>query len=131
VRQLLLITYQVLDILIVRIMGKAHIPRQTRIGKHASILHDGNGLIISPRVVIGDNVTLFHQVTLGNKNGAAPKIGNNVYIGAGAKVIGGITIGDNVSIGANAVVLNDVPSNSLAVGIPAKIKDIHITENAS
>lgn len=122
IRQLLLIIYKFLDILVVKMIGKAQIPCQTKIGKNASIVHDGNGVIISPRVIIGDNVTIFHQVTIGNKNKKAPIIGDNVYIGAGAKILGGIRIGDNVSIGANAVVLDDIPANSIAVGIPAKVK---------
>jgi serine O-acetyltransferase len=52
---------------------------------------------------------------------AFPKIGDNVFIGAGARILGGITIGDNVQIGANAVVLKDVPSGATAVGVPARI----------
>lgn len=120
-RQLLMFIYKILDILVVRVIGKAQIPPQTRIGRNASILHDGNGLIISPRVIIGDNVTIFHQVTIGNKDRKAPKIGNDVQIGAGAKVLGGISVGDGSTIGANAVVLKDVPPFSIAVGIPARI----------
>jgi serine O-acetyltransferase len=77
---------------------------------------------------IGNNVTIMHGVTLGAREMdfhftpySRPIIGNNVFIGAGAKIIGSITIGDYAKIGANAVVLKDVPSHSLAVGIPAKI----------
>jgi serine O-acetyltransferase len=71
---------------------------------------------------LDEYVTLLHQVTIGAKSfGKPPKLGNNVYVGAGAKIIGEITIGNNVKIGANAVVTKDLPSNVTAVGIPAKI----------
>ncbi|PFH87077.1 serine acetyltransferase [Bacillus sp. AFS088145] len=79
------------------------------------------GVVIGRDVVIGDNCKIYQQVTLGEKNGKFPKIGNNVVIFSGAKIIGDIIIGDNVQVGANAVVLHDIPDNSVAVGIPAKI----------
>lgn len=80
-----------------------------------------NGIFIHQNVVIGENCTLFHQVTIGanehrEKFWLAPKIGNSVYIGAGAKLIGNISIGDNCRIGANAVVTKDVPANMTVVG---------------
>lgn len=72
---------------------------------------------------IGNNCQIWQNVTIGVKHsgGPSPIIGNNVKICAGACVLGGITIGDNVTIGANAVVLKDVPDNSIAVGVPAKV----------
>lgn len=73
--------------------------------------HGLYGIIVSHNAVIGENVTIFHQVTIGEGKGGAPTIGNNVYIGAGAKIIGGIKIGNNVNIGANCVVFMDVPDN--------------------
>jgi serine O-acetyltransferase len=69
---------------------------------------------------IGNNCTIYQQVTIGNWNGT-PKIGNNVTIFPGAKVIGNITVGDNVKIGANAVVSKNVPENCTVVGVPAFI----------
>jgi len=75
--------------------------------------------------VIGDNVTLFQGVTLGGtgreRGKRHPTIGNNVTIGAGAKVLGNITIGDNAYIGANAVVLRSVPAEATVVGVPGRI----------
>lgn len=70
---------------------------------------------------IGKNVYVNHLVTVGEKNGKRPIIGNNVELHAGCIVIGGITIGDNAIIGAGAVVTKDVPTNSIAVGNPARI----------
>ena len=89
--------------------------------------HGLNGIFISQKAVIGENCTIFHQVTIGSntlsssKNCGAPKIGDNVYIGCGAKIIGGVTIGDNVRIGANCVVVDDVPDNSTVVMEKARI----------
>ncbi len=89
--------------------------------------HSWYGIFISGGAVIGKNVVIFQQVTIGSntlkgtKKNGSPTIGNNVYIGAGAKIIGGVTIGDNCRIGANAVVYNDMPSNSVAVQQPTRI----------
>lgn len=84
--------------------------------------HHLNGIVISPYAKFGKNVTIFQQVTVGERMGKAPQFGDNVYIGAGAKIIGDIKIGNNVRIGANAVVIRNVPDNADAVGVPAKIK---------
>ncbi|HTL70332.1 MAG TPA: serine O-acetyltransferase EpsC [Candidatus Eisenbacteria bacterium] len=95
-----------------------------RIGKGFFIDH-GMGVVIGETTVIGDNVTIFQGATLGGtgkqRGKRHPTIGNNVVIGAGAKVLGAITIGDFVSIGANAVVLRDVPPNSTVVGVPGRV----------
>lgn len=72
---------------------------------------------------IGKNVYVNHLVTLGEKNGKSPVIGNNVQLHAGCIVIGNVTVGDNAIIGAGAVVVKDVPANSVAVGNPARILD--------
>ncbi|MBV7272145.1 serine O-acetyltransferase EpsC [Clostridium thailandense] len=95
-----------------------------QIGKGLFIDH-GMGVVIGETAEIGDNVTLYHGVTLGgtgkDKGKRHPTVGNNVIIGCGAKVLGPITIGDNVKIGANSVVLEDISSDSTVVGIPAKV----------
>ncbi len=70
---------------------------------------------------IGNNFKTFHNVTVGNNHGGIPTIGNDVFIGVGAVVVGDIKIGNNVSIGTNAVVLKDVPDNAVVVGNPAYI----------
>ena len=94
------------------------------IGKGLFIDH-GIGVVIGETSVIGDNVTLFQGVTLGGtgkeKGKRHPTLGNNVVVGAGAKILGNIHIGDNVSVGANSVVLRDVPPNSTVVGVPGRI----------
>lgn len=94
------------------------------IGKGLFIDH-GTGVVIGETAIIGNNVTLFHGVTLGGtgkeKGKRHPTIGNNVFIGSGAKILGNIIVGDNVKIGANAVILKNVPSNVTIVGVPGKI----------
>ncbi len=85
--------------------------------------HGLNGIFISHDCEIGKNVVIYHQVTIGSKKdgGKAAKIGNNVTIYPGVKIVGeGIEIGDNCIIGANAVVTHSFPSNSVIVGIPAR-----------
>jgi len=95
-----------------------------RIGKGLFIDH-GMGVVIGETSVVGDNVTMYQGATLGGtgkeRGKRHPTIGNNVVIGAGAKVLGNITVGDNVNVGANAVVIRDVPADSTVVGIPGRI----------
>ncbi len=85
----------------------------------------GMGVVIGETAEIGADVTLYHGVTLGgtslNKGKRHPTLGDNVVVGAGAKVLGAIHIGDNSRIGANAVVVKDVPSNSVVVGVPGQV----------
>ena len=80
-----------------------------------------NGIIVSYGAIIGLNCTINQQVTIGQNNEGHPIIGNNVFIGAGARIIGKVRIGNNVKIGANAVVVHDIPDNCTAVGVPAKV----------
>lgn len=95
-----------------------------KIGKRFFIDH-GMGVIVGETSIIGDDVLLYQGVTLGGtgleKGKRHPTVGNNVVIGAGAKILGNITVGDNSYIGANAVVIKDVPPNSTVVGVPGRI----------
>jgi serine O-acetyltransferase len=95
-----------------------------QIGKRLVIDH-GMGVVIGETAIVGDDCLIFHGVTLGGtsqtrKGRRHPKIGNNVMIGAGAKVLGNIEVQNNVKIGANSVVTSDCPSNSTIVGIPGR-----------
>ena len=99
------------------------LPCEVTLGRRFRIDHFG-GIIISGDAIFGDDCIIRNGVTVGLRNTGqrgAPVIGNRVDIGAGAKILGSIHIGDDVAIGANAVVLQDVPPNSIAVGIPARI----------
>lgn len=94
------------------------------IGKGFFIDH-GTGVIIGETAIIGDNVTLYQGVTLGGtgkeQGKRHPTIGDNVMIGAGAKVLGSFTVGENSMIGAGSVILQEVPANSTVVGVPGRI----------
>jgi serine O-acetyltransferase len=103
-----------------------------RIGRGLFIDH-GAGVVIGETAVLGDNVTLFQGVTLGGtgkeRGKRHPTIGNNVVIGAGAKVLGNITVGNHSMVGANAVVVRDVPEHATVVGVPGRVartKDRHV-----
>jgi serine O-acetyltransferase len=97
-----------------------------KLGRRLVIDH-GMGVVIGETAEIGDDCYLYHQVTLGvarTQGGKRhPTIGNNVIIGAGAKVLGPITVGDNARVGSNAVVLDPVPPDTTVVGIPARAVD--------
>lgn len=115
-----------------RLAGKATemttgimIAESATIGRRLVIEHFGN-IIVHGATVIGDDCVIRQGVTIGNRHMnepmAAPKLGNRVQVGAGAKLLGRITIGDDAVIGANAVVVKDVPAGAVAVGVPAQIK---------
>lgn len=95
-----------------------------KIGRRVFIDH-GVGVVIGETAILGDDVIIYQQVTLGgvstSKGKRHPTLENNVVIGAGAKILGNITIGKNSKVGANSVVVNNVPANSTAVGIPARV----------
>lgn len=85
------------------------------------VLIHATGVVINGNVRGGANVYLEHQVTIGAERRQTPVLGSDVFIGAGAKVVGAVTIGDGARIGANAVVVKDVPAHATAVGIPARV----------
>jgi serine O-acetyltransferase len=107
----------------IEIITGISIPAQATIGKGLRIHHFG-GIIVHSAAVVGEHCTIYHGVTLGDRGGwgGAPLVGNRVLIGAGAKLIGEIVIGDDCVIGANAVVRTSVPTDHLAIGVPAVIK---------
>jgi serine O-acetyltransferase len=114
--------YKILRVLS-EILTGIELPCEVTLGRRFVIEHF-SGIIISGDVVFGDDCRIRNGVTVGLRHThqrGSPVIGNRVDIGAGAKVLGPIHIGDDVAIGANAVVITDVPSNSIAVGIPARI----------
>ena len=95
-----------------------------KIGRKLFIDH-GMGIVFGETAEIGDNCTIYHGVTLGGTGKDTgkrhPTLGNNVLIGAGAKVLGPVYIGDNVRVGAGSVVLKNLPANATAVGVPARV----------
>jgi len=108
---------------LVEITTGVSLPAHARIGKGFYIGHFGN-IIIHPDTVMGERCSISHGVTIGVLGGdrpGVPRLGNDVYVGSGAKILGPVTIGDGAVIGANAVVLEDVPAGATAVGVPARI----------
>jgi serine O-acetyltransferase len=96
-----------------------------RIGRRFFIDH-GMGVVIGETAEIGDDVMMYHGVTLGGRSLARvkrhPTVGNRVTIGSGARILGPVTVGDDTQVGANAVVVKDVPSGAVAVGVPAVLR---------
>ena len=114
--------FYLFPVITVRLLTGIQIPKSCKIGPGLRIHHWGM-LILNGGVVIGKNCQLRPGIVIGNlhNDNAVPVIGDDVEIGVGAKVLGGISIGNNSKIGANAVVVRDVPENSTALGVPAKI----------
>ncbi len=100
------------------------IPQDTKIGSGFYIGHFG-GIVVNGQSVIGKNCNISQGVTLGQanrgRNKGYPTLGDNIYIGPGAKIVGSVKIGNNVAIGANCVVTKDIPDNSVVVGIPGEV----------
>lgn len=115
-----------------RLVFGCYIPYTAQIGKNTVLGYGGLGIVIHARCVIGENCVIGPGVTLGgtSHNYEVPKLGNNVLVGAGAKLLGPINIGNNVVIGANAVVTKDILDNTLVAGVPARVlkEDININD---
>lgn len=114
----------VLDLVWLRMIVGAELPPTVKCGAGLRLAHVGRGVTINPRVRIGSNVTIYHRVTLGvigSDKDNVPIIGDNVYLGTAATVIGRVSIGDGAKVGAGATVLNDVPPGHTAVGPKATI----------
>lgn len=105
-----------------RLLFCCQISPGVKIGRNIKLAYGGLGIIIHGNTVIGNDVTIGANVVIGGNfgKGGVPKIGDRVFIGPGAKLLGPITIGNDAMIGANAVVLSDVPPRSVAVGVPAR-----------
>lgn len=99
------------------------VPYTAKIGKDSKFAYGGIGVVIHSQSIIGEKCIIGQGVTIGRKLSpdGIPVIGNNVYISAGSRVLGGITIGSNVIIGANSVVLHSIPDNCIVAGSPAKV----------
>lgn len=105
-------------------IGHAIIGRGADLGPGLVMVHS-MGIVINTNVQAGKNLVIEHGVTIGAEKGQSPVLGDNVFIGAGAKIIGPVRIGSDVKIGANAVVTKDLPDGATAVGIPARVIKIY------
>lgn len=105
------------------LMFNSSVPYKCQFGDKVKFAYGGIGVVIHERTTVGNNCLIGQGVTIGGKSKRyeVPQIGNEVYIAAGARIIGDVTIGDNVIIGANAVVVDDVPDGCIVAGVPAKI----------
>lgn len=116
---------------LIRLIFSCYIPYQLKIGKNFVLGYGGLGVVIHSRVKLGNDCHIDQNVTIGgtSKKYGVPVLGDHVYVGAGAVILGPITIGDNVVIGANSVVIKDIPSGSLVVGVPGKIIKSNIVKS--
>jgi serine O-acetyltransferase len=103
---------------------KTIIGREAQFGPGLVFLH-GFGIVINSEVKAGEKVVLEHMITIGAERRQCPRLGNNIFIGTGAKVIGNIKVGNDIRIGANAVVVKDVPDGATVVGVPGRVVKIY------
>jgi serine O-acetyltransferase len=107
----------------------ADIALEAQIGPGLRLFHP-NGVVVGPNCMLGARCTVMQGVTLGEGVGGSPRLGDDVYIGPGAKIFGDLVVGDRSVVGANAVVLQSVPPESFAAGIPAKVlKRVDLTSH--
>jgi serine O-acetyltransferase len=119
-----------LMMVLIRLLYQSFIPYQVSIGPGVSFGHR-QGIVIARTARIGARCVIRHQVTIANSPQGAAMIGDDVQIGAGAKLIGRVTIGDRARIGANAVVVRDVPADVTVAGVPARIVKHHSLQDAN
>lgn len=104
----------------IRVIYSCDLPPQTVIGEGSLFVHNGLGCVINPYAIIGKNVKIYQNVTIAGKlNSGTPIIEDNVFIGPGVCILGGVRVKKGATIGANAVVVKDVEAGSTVVGIPA------------
>lgn len=112
----LYLAYRVVDMVWLRMIAGAEIPARATIGPGLRLRHWGRGIVIHPDARIGSNACLYHRVTIGTNGKGVPTLGDKVYVGVGATIIGPVVIGDGARIGAGAVVTADVAPGTTAVG---------------
>jgi serine acetyltransferase len=112
--------WRMINLVYVQLLIGAELPPTVQCGPGLCLRHAGRGVILHPDTKMGADVWLYHRVTIGQRGpGRCPSLGDRVYVGTGATIIGPITIGDDAKIGAGAVVTKDVPARCVARGVPA------------
>lgn len=118
-RFLLHLAYRCADFLLLRLLIGIDLPDRLSCGPGLQLHHGGRGVSINRHSVLGDRVEIYQLASIGNRNAfGCPTIGNDVVIGAGARLLGPIKVGDGARIGANAVVVRDVPAGAVVVAPP-------------
>lgn len=114
--------YRMADMVWTRFIVGAELPASVKAGPGLRLRHWGRGIILHPKAVLGARVTLFHRVTIGQgPDGRVPVLGDDVYVGAGATILGGVVIGDGAVIGAGTVVTKSVPPGARVVGASMRL----------
>jgi serine O-acetyltransferase len=114
------VAWGILDLVYTRLLIGAELPPQVRCGPRLTLLHAGRGVILHPDVRLGADVRIYHRVTIGIRGAPPPPLlGDRVYVGTGAAILGPVRVGDDARIGAGAVVTKDVPPGFTARGVPA------------
>ena len=121
-RRLHLVPFAMLFNKMSAVFGQCIVGRNADFGTGFVLIHS-HGVVINSSVRGGRNVMLEHQVTIGAEKGQAPMLGDNIFVGCGARILGGVRVGSNARIGANAVVVHDVPEGATVVGVPARVVD--------
>jgi serine O-acetyltransferase len=108
---------------VTRVLTGLHMHCTVLVGERLHLIHAEGPISIHPDVVLGDRVGIMHNVTIGlaNEGEGAPILGDDVFVGTGAVILGPIVIGDNVRVAANSLVITNVPANSIAIGVPARV----------
>jgi serine O-acetyltransferase len=120
-RLLAFVVWKILDRFYLRWMVGAELPPTVQCGPGLMVHHAGRGIVLHPDTVIGARLNIYHGVTIGQAGpGRPPIVGDDVYLGVDAKLLGPVTVASNVSVGAGAVVVRDVPANRTVVGVPAR-----------
>lgn len=119
----LFLIWRLADVLFLRLLLGTELPPSVQVGPGLAIPHAARGLVLHRNVVIGSGATILHRVTIGTREGdlGVPVLGDDICVGTGACILGGVRIGDGARIGANAVVLHDVPGGAAAGGVPARV----------
>ena len=119
------------DVVYLRTLLHCEMPAAFNCGPGLSLPHAGRGVVVHHNATLGANSMLYHRVTLGAQGGRAPRLANDVTIGAGACVLGPIHVGERARIGANAVVVTDVGAGETAVGVPARVRSTEAQERGT
>lgn len=121
IQSVLKLPYKVLDTVWLRLLMGAELPASLSCGPRLVLCHGARGIIVNPRTKLGSDVTILHQVTIGNAapSWECPTIGDGVFIGAKSSIIGKVSVGDGSTVGAHALVTKDVPASHVARGVPA------------